>query len=172
MKDFGAETSITPRTVSPFSPGSRLSGRAGRILRASTARFVESCDPPHVSAHDAFDSVTASRQRTTSTHASVWSRFRQQTCACRSIEGFGFSRCRQPASVGLWSLLFTSSSVFFSNQCHEAEPLTPLSLHEIKPARIQMIRSSPLHKAEDRSQRNFVKNYAANDLRCLSSPGC
>lgn len=105
-EDFGAETSVTPCTVSPFSSESRLSKRDRRFLRASTARFVEPCDSPHVSVRDAFDSVIASRQRTTSTHASVGSRFGQETCASCQIEGSCVSRRFRPALVGLWSLLF------------------------------------------------------------------
>lgn len=91
-------------------------GGIGELFRASTARFVEPCDPPYVSAPDASDSVTASRQLSTSTHASVRSRRRRKTCASRSVEESGVSRRPGFASVSLrFLVLFRCvSSVFFS----------------------------------------------------------
>jgi hypothetical protein len=72
-----------------FPPAVACQGERDGSFGLAPRVFVEPCDSPFVSALDAFDSVTASHQRTTSTHASVWSRFGQETCASRRFEGFG-----------------------------------------------------------------------------------
>lgn len=108
---------LLPRT--PFrleNPTAACQGGVVEPFRAIAARFVEPCGPPHVSAQDASDSVTASRQLSASTHASVKPRLGQKTCAFRRAGGSGVSRRRKPASVSPRTSLFTCYERFLLEQ--------------------------------------------------------
>jgi len=86
QKPLSPRAPLRPRLLAPLV---RTASRGS--LRASSARFVEPCDSPYVSAPDAFDSVTASRRLSTSTHASVSFRPRSKDSRlspCRRVGRF------------------------------------------------------------------------------------